>query len=60
MESAAEDAQICTLLHRGRKGLYAAGLDDQGPYHSPLEDGMIHFHEFLREELGLRDKAQRR
>ncbi|HWQ37057.1 MAG TPA: aromatic ring-hydroxylating dioxygenase subunit alpha [Burkholderiales bacterium] len=59
LESAAEDAQICTLLHRGRKGLHAAGLDDRGPYHSPHEDGMIHFHEFLREELGLREQARR-
>ena len=52
LESAAEDAQICTLLHRGRRALYERGEDDTGPYHSPLEDGMIHLHEFLRRELG--------
>ena len=23
-----------------------------GPYQSPMEDGMQHFHEFLRRELG--------
>lgn len=59
LESGAEDAAICTLLHRGRRALYATGRDDKGPYHSPHEDGMIHFHEFLREELGLRDPARR-
>jgi choline monooxygenase len=53
MESAAEDAQICAHLHRGRKALYAAGKDDRGPYHSPHEDGVVHFHEFLRRQLGL-------
>jgi choline monooxygenase len=50
-EAAAEDAQICTRLHRGRKALHALGQDDRGPYHSPHEDGMVHFHEFLRREL---------
>jgi choline monooxygenase len=58
LESAAEDAQICTLLQRGRKALFESARDDRGPYHSPHEDGMIHFHEFLREELGLRTKAR--
>lgn len=51
LESAAEDAAVCTALQRGRKGLYVNGLDDRGPYHSPHEDGMIHFHEFLHEQL---------
>ncbi|HZP94277.1 MAG TPA: aromatic ring-hydroxylating dioxygenase subunit alpha [Burkholderiales bacterium] len=58
LESAAEDAAICTLLHRGRRALYRTGQDDAGPYHSPHEDGMIHFHEFWRRELGLRDAAK--
>ncbi|HSF47612.1 MAG TPA: aromatic ring-hydroxylating dioxygenase subunit alpha [Burkholderiales bacterium] len=52
MESAAEDAQICTHLHEGRRTLYEAGENDMGPYHRPHEDGMIHFHRFLRKELG--------
>jgi choline monooxygenase len=52
-ESAAEDAQICAYLHRGRKALYVAGENDAGPYHSPHEDGMVHFHEFWRRELGI-------
>jgi phenylpropionate dioxygenase-like ring-hydroxylating dioxygenase large terminal subunit len=51
-ESAAEDAAACVHLHKGRKALYALGEDDAGPYHSPHEDGMVHFHEFWRRELG--------
>ena len=47
-ESAAEDAQICTRLQRGRRALWLAGGDDSGPYHSPHEDGMIHLHDFIR------------
>jgi hypothetical protein len=50
-ESAAEDAQICTWLHKGRKALWLNGEEDVGPYHSPHEDGMVHLHEFLRREL---------
>jgi choline monooxygenase len=50
-ESAHEDMQACIHLHQGRKALYALGEDDVGPYHSPHEDGMVHFHEFLRREL---------
>ena len=43
-EAATEDMQICALLHRGRRALWLAGEDDTGPYHSPHEDGMVHFH----------------
>ena len=51
-ESAAEDAQICRLLQRGRRALWLAGEDDAGPYQCPSEDGMVHFHEFVRRSLG--------
>ena len=50
-ESAAEDAQICARLQRGRRALWLAGEDDSGPYHSPHEDGMIHLHDWIRREL---------
>jgi phenylpropionate dioxygenase-like ring-hydroxylating dioxygenase large terminal subunit len=52
-ESAAEDAAACVWLQKGRAALYALGEEDAGPYHSPHEDGMVHFHEFWRRELGL-------
>lgn len=53
MESAEEDGLICSHLHKGRKALHLIGEEDAGPYHSPHEDGMVHFHEFLRRETGL-------
>jgi phenylpropionate dioxygenase-like ring-hydroxylating dioxygenase large terminal subunit len=52
-ESAEEDAAACVWLQKGRQALYALGGDDAGPYHSPHEDGMVHFHEFWRRALGL-------
>ena len=50
-ETAVEDDIICLRMHQGRKSLYQRGLDEQGPYQSPTEDGMLHFHEFLRRYL---------
>ena len=32
--------------------LHARGDDDRGPYQSPMEDGMQHFHEWYRRRLG--------
>ena len=52
-ESAAEDMHVCHLLHKGRRALFLSGEDDVGPYQSPHEDGMVHFHEWWRRELGL-------
>lgn len=56
-ESAAEDAEICERLQRGRRALWLSGEDDVGPYHTPHEDGMIHFHDWLRREMGQRRTA---
>ena len=53
-ESAVEDADICGRLHRGRRALWLAGEDDEGPYHTPHEDGMIHLHDWIRREMGQR------
>ena len=38
-------------MHEGRRALYKQGIEDGGPYQSPTEDGMLHFHEFLRRNL---------
>ena len=51
-ETAVEDDVICLKMHQGRKALYKQGIEDGGPYQSPTEDGMLHFHEFLRRQLG--------
>ncbi|HTS54996.1 MAG TPA: aromatic ring-hydroxylating dioxygenase subunit alpha [Burkholderiales bacterium] len=50
-ESAREDGEICQLMHDGRRVLYRDGMEAHGPYQSPSEDGMIHFHEFLRRHI---------
>jgi phenylpropionate dioxygenase-like ring-hydroxylating dioxygenase large terminal subunit len=51
-ETAVEDAEICLRMTEGRRALLAQGRNETGPYQSPLEDGLRHFHEFLRRELG--------
>jgi phenylpropionate dioxygenase-like ring-hydroxylating dioxygenase large terminal subunit len=52
METAVEDDDICRRMQEGRKALHEAGVNEVGPYQSPMEDGMVHFHEFLRRHLG--------
>jgi phenylpropionate dioxygenase-like ring-hydroxylating dioxygenase large terminal subunit len=52
VETAIEDNEICERLDRGRRALYERGLDDAGPYQSPMEDAEVHFHEWLHERLG--------
>jgi choline monooxygenase len=49
-ETAKEDDEICYQLHNGRKSLYLAGKEEDGPYQIPLESGLQHFHEFLVRE----------
>ena len=51
METAAEDDEIAERMDEGRRALYKAGKNEVGPYQSPMEDGMQHFHEFLHREL---------
>jgi phenylpropionate dioxygenase-like ring-hydroxylating dioxygenase large terminal subunit len=51
-ETAIEDDEICRRMTDGRRALYRQGVNQVGPYQSPMEDGMLHFHEFLRRELG--------
>ena len=50
-ETAKEDEEICVRMTEGRRALYTQGRNEFGPYQSPMEDGMIHFHEFLRKHL---------
>jgi choline monooxygenase len=53
VETALEDEEICERLDRGRRALYEQGLDDAGPYQSPMEDAEVHFHEWLHSRLGI-------
>jgi phenylpropionate dioxygenase-like ring-hydroxylating dioxygenase large terminal subunit len=51
METASEDDEIAERMDEGRRALYNLGRSEVGPYQSPMEDGMQHFHEFLRSEV---------
>jgi choline monooxygenase len=51
IETAKEDEEICVRMTEGRRALYLQGRNEFGPYQSPMEDGMIHFHEFLRTHI---------
>ena len=48
METAVEDDEIAERMDRGRLALMKQGRSEVGPYQSPYEDGMVHFHEFYR------------
>ena len=52
METAIEDDEIAERMDRGRRALFQQGRSEIGPYQSPYEDGMQHFHEFYRQQMG--------
>ena len=47
-ETMAEDDEIALRMDAGREALMRRGDDEAGPYQSPMEDGMQHFHEWYR------------
>jgi phenylpropionate dioxygenase-like ring-hydroxylating dioxygenase large terminal subunit len=51
LETAVEDDEIAERMDQGRRALCKLGRNETGPYQSPMEDGMQHFHEFLRSQL---------
>ena len=50
-ETAKEDDEIGERMDAGRRALWKRGQSEVGPYQSPMEDGMQHFHEFYRREM---------
>jgi choline monooxygenase len=52
METAIEDDDIGERMDRGRLALLKQGRNEIGPYQSPMEDGMQHFHAFYRRIMG--------
>ena len=50
-ETASEDEIIGLRIDRGRRALANEGIEDVGPFQSPMEDGMLHFHEWVRRRL---------
>ncbi|MBT9599426.1 MAG: aromatic ring-hydroxylating dioxygenase subunit alpha [Vitreoscilla sp.] len=57
METCIEDDEIGERMDAGRKALFERGDDEAGPYQSPMEDGMKHFHEWYRRVMGLGQTA---
>jgi choline monooxygenase len=52
METCLEDDEIGERMDAGRLALYERGDDEAGPYQSPMEDGMQHFHAWYRRAMG--------
>jgi len=52
METCIEDDEIGERMDAGRKALLKRGDNEVGPYQSPMEDGMQHFHEWYRRKMG--------
>jgi choline monooxygenase len=51
METCIEDDEIAERMDAGRRALMRRGDNEIGPYQSPMEDGMQHFHEWYRKSL---------
>ena len=52
METCIEDDEIAERMDAGRAALLARGDNEVGPYQSPMEDGMQHFHDWYRTAMG--------
>ncbi|EJN08741.1 aromatic ring-hydroxylating dioxygenase subunit alpha [Herbaspirillum sp. YR522] len=53
METCVEDDEIALRMDAGRRILLQRGTSEVGPYQSPMEDGMQHFHEWYRSQLAV-------
>jgi choline monooxygenase len=61
METCIEDDEIAERMDAGRRALMQRGDNEIGPYQSPMEDGMQHFHEWYRARMnGARDRLSLR
>lgn len=52
-----EDDEIAERMDAGRLRLHRRAMSNAGPYQSPLEDGMRHFHAWYRQAFGEGRKA---
>lgn len=55
METCIEDDEIAERMDAGRRALMERGDNEVGPYQSPMEDGMQHFHEWYRRVMDFRE-----
>ncbi len=46
LETATEDDVICKKMDQGRKACKGDAAAETGPFQSPLEDGIAHFHQY--------------
>jgi len=53
METCIEDDEIGVRMDAGRRILLDRGENEVGPYQSPMEDGMQHFHEWYRARISV-------
>jgi len=51
METCVEDDEIAERMDAGRRALMQRGDNEVGPYQSPMEDGMQHFHDWYRRRM---------
>jgi choline monooxygenase len=51
METCLEDDEIAERMDAGRRALLRRGDNEVGPYQSPMEDGMQHFHDWYRRQM---------
>jgi choline monooxygenase len=58
METCIEDDELALRMDAGRKALLQRGDNEFGPYQSPMEDGMEHFHQWYRREMGASKTTQ--
>jgi hypothetical protein len=47
-EVTGEDHDASAQLHAGRRALWQQRVECQGPYQQPMEQGLRHFHDYLR------------
>jgi choline monooxygenase len=52
-ETCIEDDEIALRMDAGRRILMNRGVNEVGPYQSPMEDGMQHFHEWYRTHISV-------
>ncbi len=57
METVEEDDEIALRMDAGRQALLARGDNESGPYQSPMEDGMEHFHQWYGKAMGAMERT---
>jgi len=51
LETAEEDEDLGRRMDVGRKALLDRGIDDLGPIHLPMEEGIVQFHDYIVDSI---------